>query len=117
MITFTLTTPRATYEGATIHPGFYPREKPTDPQQIGWQVEHRGEALGTATVNLWDPPVFPADRCVFVKITPQFAGWLESLQVAGLVEPTGRIESAGHVERYAAECRVLNPGLLVVDDQ
>jgi hypothetical protein len=101
--------------GCTIHPGRYPKEKPTDPDQVGWQVlSARGEPLGQPTVNLWDPPVFPAAGCVFVKVTREYRGWLESLIDAGLVEPTGREEGAGFVERYAVECRVLNPELLKV---
>lgn len=100
---------------AVISPGFYPKDKPTDPQQIGWQVSAiDGEPLGQPTVNLWNPPVFPAPGCVFIKVTDQWLGWLESLQAAGIVEPTGRIEGAGFVDRYAAECRVLRPELLQV---
>lgn len=116
MVTFDLKGSRIGDEpGCTIHPGRYPKEQPSDPDQIGWQVlSARGEPLGQPTVNLWSPPVFPAEGCVFVKITPEFDGWLDSLVAAGLVETTGRIEPAGYVERYAAECRVLNPELLEV---
>ena len=112
---FDLTTHGHTYAGATIHPGFYPKAQPDDPQQIGWQVlAADGEPLGQPTVNLWDPPVFPAPGCVFIKVTRQWEGWLESLVAAGIVEPTGREEGAGFVDRYAAECRVLRPELLQV---
>lgn len=119
MITFDLKGSRIGEEpGCTIHPGRYPKNDdsdPSEPQQIGWQVlSARGEPLGQPTVNLWSPPTYPADGCVFVKITPEYEGWMESLIAAGLIESTGRIVPAGHVERYAAECRVLNPELLVV---
>lgn len=100
-------------EQAQIVPGRYPKAEPDEPQQIGWHVlsEH-GEPLGQPTVNLWDPPQFPAKGCVFIKITDEYEGWLESLEAAGLVERTGRVLSAGYVERYAAEARVLKPELL-----
>lgn len=102
-------------ERAQIVPGYYPKALPEDPQQIGWHVlSERGEPLGQPTVNLWDPPQFPAEGCVLVKITPEYEGWLESLEAAGLVEQTGRICAGGYVERYAAECRVLKPELLEV---
>ena len=115
MVTFDLKARFGEEPGCTIRPGRYPKATPAEPDQVGWQVlSARGEPLGQPTVNLWDPPVFPADGCVFVKITPEFEGWLDSLVAAGLVEPTGRIEPAGYVERYAAECRVLNPALLEV---
>jgi hypothetical protein len=114
VVTFKLAARLISCDCATIRPGYYPKITPEEPQQIGWHVVGDGELLGTPTVNLWSPPVFPAEGCVFVKITDEYAGWLESLVAAGLVEPTGRIEPAGLVERYAAECRVLNPELLQV---
>ena len=115
MITFDLKARFGTYHGCTIQPGRYPKQDPGEPDQVGWYVlASTGEPLGQPTVNLWDPPVFPAEGCVFIKVTPEFEGWLESLQAAGLVEPTGREEGAGYVDRYAAECRVLNPELLQV---
>lgn len=101
--------------GCTIHPGRYPKQSADEPDQVGWQaLSARGEPLGQPTVNLWDPPVFPAPGCVFVKVTREYRGWLESLIAAGLVEPTGREEGSGYVDRYAVECRVLNPQLLEV---
>ena len=116
MITFALNARGMSDPAATIETGFYPKERDSDPQQIGWRVSASdGEPLGSPTVNLWSPPVFPAEGCVFIKITAQFEGWLDSLVAAGLVEPTGRIEAAGFVDRYAAECRVLNPALLEVE--
>lgn len=99
--------------GCTIRTGFYPKQDPSEPDQVGWQVvSERGEYLAQPTVNLWDPPVFPAEGCVWFKVTPEFAGWIEAFIEAGLIEPTGRETGAGYVERYAAECRVLNPELL-----
>lgn len=116
MKTFDLKTPHGRYYGATIQPGWYPKQDPSEPDQIGWHVVAvSGEPIGNPTVNLWDPPVFPADGCVFIKITEEFEGWLDSLVNAGFVKPTGRIESAGYVERYAAECRVLVSELMEVD--
>lgn len=117
MRTFNLKTRNGDYADARIIPGYYPKGQPTDPQQIGWHVESaRGEPLGSPTVNLWNPPLFPAEGCVFVKVTREYEGWLTSLGAAGFVEPTGRVEGAGMVERYAAECRVLVPELLEVND-
>lgn len=115
MISFALNSRNITEAQAVIHPGLYLKADPADPQQIGWKVlSAEGEPLGQPTVNLWSPPVFPAEGCVFIKITREYEGGLESLEAAGLVERTGRIESAGYVERYAAECRVLKPELLEV---
>lgn len=116
MVTFDLKGARGGNElGCSITTGHYPKADPSDPSepdQVGWLVSSaRGEPLGQPTVNLWSPPTYPADGCVFIKITPEFDGWLDSLIAAGLVEPTGRIEPAGHVSRYAAECRVLRPEL------
>lgn len=115
MVTFDLKTRWADYPGAKIQTGYYPKESSGDPRQIGWRIMQGGEYIGSPTVNLWSPPVFPADGCVFVKITAEFQGWLESMEAAGLVERTGRIEGAGHVAEYAAECRVLLPELLEVE--
>lgn len=102
-------------EQAQIVPGRYPKAEPGDPDQIGWHVlSMEGEPLGQPTVNLWAEPQFPSPGCVFIKITDEFDGWLESLEAAGLVERTGRICSAGYVAEYAAECRVLKPELMEV---
>lgn len=102
-------------EDCVITTGRYPKQDPSEPDQIGWRVKSlRGEPIGDPTVNLWSPPEFPAPGCVFFKITPQFEGWLECFVAAGIVEETGRIMPAGYVERYASECRVLKPELLQV---
>lgn len=119
MVTFDLKGSRIGDEpGCTIQTGRYPKNDdsdPTEPEQIGWRVlSASGEPLGQPTVNLWSPPVYPSEGCVFIKITGEYQGWLESLEAAGLVEQTGRVEGAGFVERYAAECRVLRPELLRV---
>lgn len=114
MVTFDLKARLGNYPGAQIQTGYYPKENPADPQQVGWRVIQGGEYIGSPTVNLWSPPTFPAAGCVFIKITPEFQGWLESMEAAGLVERTGRIEGAGFVEQYAAEARVLVPELLEV---
>lgn len=103
------------YPDARIVTGYYPKDEPGDPQQVGWTVlAADGEPLGVPTVNLWNPPVFPTPGCVFIRITREYEGWLESLEAAKLVERTGRVVGAGFVERYAAECRVLDPDLLRV---
>lgn len=114
MITFRLKT-RHFNEDCALLPGYYPKADPADPQQVGWRCAGLdGGPIGQPTVNLWDPPVFPAEGCVWIKVTREYGGWLESLIAAGLVEPTGRVSGAGLVERYAAECRVLMPELLEV---
>ena len=118
MLTFDLkNTIMGDLAGCSIFVGRYPKGRPTDPVQTAWQVySAHGDALGVPTVNLWDPPTFPDPGCVFIKTTPEFCGWLDSMEAADLVKRTGRIEAAGFVERYAAECRVLKPELLAVHD-
>ena len=109
---FHLKTPRFD-EPAVIEIGFYGKESPDDPTQTGWRVyAENGEPIGSPTVNLWSPPVFPAPGCVFIRVTDEYAGWLECFEELGFVERTGRVERAGFVERYAEECRVLLPELI-----
>lgn len=113
VLTFDLKTAHGNYPSASIEIGQYPKQDPFEATQTGWRVNSQhGEPIGSPTVNLWNPPVFPAEGCVFIKITPEYSGWIESLEAAKLVERTGRIEGAGFIAEYAAECRVLNPALL-----
>lgn len=111
--TFDLKARYGSFSGCTIRVGYYPQSQPGDPDQIGWSVlSADGEPLGTPTVNLWVDRYFPDNGCVLIRVTNEYEGWLESLIAAGLVEPTGREFPAGMVERYAVECRVLDPTLL-----
>lgn len=113
MIAFALKGARIFCDPAYIQTGLYPKIDPYEPEQFGWRVmSNDGEYLGMATVNLADYGDFPEPGCVFVKITPELGGWLDSLIAAGFVEATGRILSAGYVKNYAVECRVLKPELL-----
>ena len=114
MITFELKSKHIHCKEASINPGHYPRMDGDPVEQIGWQVYGDFEPLGVPTVNLADYDEFPSPGCVFVKITPEYDGWLTSLIDAGLVEETGRILPAGLFDRYASECRVLKPELLEV---
>ncbi len=114
MVKFYLRTLHRDYPEAIISAARYPKQDDDEPDQTGWRVvAASGEPIGQPTVNLWSPPTYPAEGCVFIKITPQFDGWLDSLKAAGLVEETGRVEGAGFVDRYAAECRVLDKRLLI----
>ncbi len=112
MVAFELKTKRGLDMTAIIEVGFYPKMTPLEPDQTGWLVTKAdGWPLGTPTVNLAEYGQYPAPGCVFIKVTPEYSGWLESIVGAGLIEPTGRELAAGYVERYAIEARVLHPKL------
>lgn len=70
------------------------------------------ENISTATVCLVDYSQEPEPDHVFVKVTPECEGVLQSLQKAGVVGEPVRWIAAGYVARYAAECPVLLPELL-----
>jgi hypothetical protein len=121
MVTFALKTRYSACPQARIIPAYYPGLGTRGEQMVGWHVmgdcgEGYEENLGSPTVNLApSEEVSPAHGCVFIKITKEFEGYLESLMDAKLVAPTGRIFGAGYVKDYAVEVRVLDPSLLVVE--
>lgn len=115
MVTFDLKTKYASYAGCNIEAGHYPKFSPGEPDQVGWRILKDGEPIITPTVNLSESGQFPAAGCVFIRTADQYTGILESLCTAGILVETGRVVSAGFVERYATECRVLHSDLMVVD--
>jgi hypothetical protein len=108
MTKFALTTKYSKCPDAEIVPGRYPNGS------TGWDVygdcgEGFPEAIGTPTVALGQ---LPPEDCVFIKVTDDYKGWLESLVRAHIVEDTGKRVGAGYVAEYAAVCRVKVPGLI-----
>lgn len=75
---------------------------------IGDCGEGYDEPIGIATVCLDTPP--PVGQA-YVRITPEYGGYLESLCAAGLCEDTGKRMWSGRVKEYAAVVRILRPEL------
>lgn len=107
MSPITITTPKRTFEGVRLEAGHYPYMG-----GIGWRATlSTGELWGQPTVSLIEQGDHPGPGHVFLKVTPEWAGWLESLIAAGVVEDTGERFAAGFVDVYAARCRILLPEL------
>lgn len=117
MITMKLETRYTKCEAATIHVLSYP-QGPGEPLQTGWRLfgdcgEGFPEPIGDPTVNMEAYGEFPSPGCVFIKVTDEYEGYLESFIKAGLVELTGRVVAAKFTKVYCVEAKVLNPELLL----
>jgi hypothetical protein len=108
MTTFAFKSKFSKCPDAEIVVGQYPNGS-TAWQVVGDCGEGYQETITTPTVALG---MLPPEGCVFIKITDDFSGVLDSLVRANIVVDTGERKSSGWVDDYAAVCRVNDSSLL-----